>query len=290
MAKSHLRPMPMSGRPSDHSEGGGRVWRWVFLSGLAHVVIIAILLLTPFQPSKAPNYPVYTVDLVGGEKLGGGAGTEVASAPELKKEIKKAKEETPPRPQVTKESKKKTPEVRAEMTEKVATKAKKEAEKAESEKVKERLKQLREKRIEEAVAEIKSRAESEQKKQPSTAPTSTVVADKPGAAAPGAGGTGGGVVKSPEYVKYYSEMKARIKNSWTWVGRRTDLTVTVSFSVQDNGEISSLKITRSSGDPSYDDSVIRALRRSSPLAPPPESYRKEFMDVELAFTPKELGG
>jgi hypothetical protein len=26
------------------------------------------------------------------------------------------------------------------------------------------------------------------------------------------------------------------------------------------------------------------------LPPPPESYRKDFMDVELTFRPKDLGG
>ncbi|MGH7829264.1 MAG: TonB C-terminal domain-containing protein, partial [Candidatus Binatia bacterium] len=45
-----------------------------------------------------------------------------------------------------------------------------------------------------------------------------------------------------------------------------------------------------SGDASYDDSVVRALKRASPLPPPPESYRKDFMDVELTFQPKDLGG
>ena len=299
MARGPLQPMPISARPSDHSEGGGRVWRWVFLSGLAHVVVIVILLITPFQPSKAPNYRVYTVDLVGGEKLGGGAGTAVAPAPEVQKapevtrEVRKAKQETPPPPKVAKESKKKVPESRAEMTEKIAAaKAKKELEEAGAEKAREKLKQLRERRIEEALAAIRSRAETEEKKQQQqkAAATSTAVGEKAGAATVGAGGTGGGIVKGVEFVRYLADMKQRIKSSWTWLGRRTDLVVTMHFSIQDNGEITGLKLVRASGDTSYDDSVIRALKKASPLPPPPESYRKEFADVELDFTSKELGG
>ncbi|TAJ91193.1 TonB C-terminal domain-containing protein, partial [bacterium] len=80
------------------------------------------------------------------------------------------------------------------------------------------------------------------------------------------------------------------RERWTWVGKRSDLEVTVRFGIQESGEVVGLKIVQSSGDPSYDDSVFRAIRRASPLPPPPESYRKDFMDVELTFRPKDLGG
>ena len=279
------------------------------------MIFIAALLIMPFLPSKTPNYPVYTIDLVGGEKLGGGAGTAVAPAPkskpvpevkatpevkETKKEAraKKTKEEPPARTQLAKESAKKAADKRAtEMAELTAAKARKEAEQAEAEKTRERLKQLREKRIEEALAEIKSRAEVEQKKQqlqqqqqPQKAgpATSNVVGGQPGAAAPGVGGTGGGIVRSAESIRYENDMKARIKNSWTWPGKRNDLTVTVRFSIRDNGEIAGLKITRSSGDRSYDESVMRALRGANPLPALPEKLRDELKDWELDFNSKEL--
>jgi colicin import membrane protein len=307
MAKTHLDPLPVSGRPSDHRDGGGRVWRWVFFSGVAHAVLIAVLLIVPFLPSKAPNYPVYTVDLVGGEKLGGGAGTSVAPAPkaksvpevkaspeikEAKKEAKKAKEEVRPNPAELKETKKKVPDSRAEMA--LAAKAKKEKEEAEAEKTREKLKELRERRIAEALEAIRSRAKSqeqrEQQQQQKAAATSTATGKEPGAAALGAGGTGGGIARGAEFVRYFNEMRERIKSGWTWAGRRTDLVASVRFSIQENGEIVGLKLVRGSGDSSYDDSVIRALRKANPLPPPPESHREEFTDVELAFTPKELGG
>jgi colicin import membrane protein len=315
MAKTHLDPMPISGRPSDHRDGGGRVWRWVFFSGVAHAVLIAILLVVPFLPSKAPNYPVYSVDLVGGEKVGSGAGTSAAPAPKVKpapevkaspeikearkepkKETKKAKEEIRPNPAELKETRKKAADSRAEMV--LAAKAKKEKEKkekeeAEAEKVREKLKQLREKRIEDALAAIRSRAESQEKmeqQRQKAAATSTAAGKEPGAAALGAGGTGGGIVQGAEFIRYFNEMRERIKSGWTWAGRRTDLVASVRFSVQENGEIVGVKLVHGSGDSSYDDSVIRALRKANPLPPPPESHRREFSEVELAFTPKELGG
>ena len=60
------------------------------------------------------------------------------------------------------------------------------------------------------------------------------------------------------------------------------------FSIQENGEIFGVKLLRPSGDPSYDDSVVRALKKASPLPPPPERHRTDFADVELTFRPKDL--
>lgn len=111
-----------------------------------------------------------------------------------------------------------------------------------------------------------------------------------GAAAPGSGGAGGGIVKAFEFLVYRNQMLRVIRDRWTWVGPRSDLEVTVRFGIRENGQIVGLRIIRLSGDPSYDDSVLRAVAKASPLPPPPENYRKEFMDVELTFRPKDLGG
>jgi TonB family protein len=59
----------------------------------------------------------------------------------------------------------------------------------------------------------------------------------------------------------------------------------VRFSIKDNGEITGLKIAEPSGDAAFDESILRALRKSSPLPPPPESYRKDFAQVEMNFQP-----
>jgi TonB family protein len=108
---------------------------------------------------------------------------------------------------------------------------------------------------------------------------------------PGVGGEGpggGGTVRGLEFVMYYNQMLNRIKESWAYVGDRTDLRVTVRFSILDTGEVTNLRLTERSGDPGYDASVERAVRRASPLGPPPEAYRKDFADVELTFRPADL--
>ena len=55
------------------------------------------------------------------------------------------------------------------------------------------------------------------------------------------------------------------------------------------GEVQSVKITRSSGNPAYDDAVVRAIQKSSPLPLPAERDARAVFVPELSFVhrPKE---
>lgn len=54
------------------------------------------------------------------------------------------------------------------------------------------------------------------------------------------------------------------------------------------GEILSVKLKRSSGNPAYDAAVERAIHRASPLPPPPNGVRfAEVREFEAKFRPKE---
>jgi colicin import membrane protein len=104
----------------------------------------------------------------------------------------------------------------------------------------------------------------------------------------GEGPGGGGTLRGLEFVVYYNQMLSRIKERWTWVGTRTDLRVTVQFSILPSGEITNIRLVERSGDQSYDASVERAVKGAGPLPPPPEAYRSDFADVELKFRPADL--
>ena len=97
------------------------------------------------------------------------------------------------------------------------------------------------------------------------------------------------LLRGMDFVIYQNRMLGTIKDNWAWVGQRSNLRVVVHFSIKDNGEIAGLKIVQPSGDPSYDESVLRAVKKSSPLPAPPENYRKDFAEVELTFRPRDLG-
>ena len=278
--------------------------KWLFFSLLLHGALILALFVVPFLPSgDRPSYPVYTVDLVGGEKIGrNNLGTELMPLSGPKAAPKKTAEEIPPPPaqetkQETKKEKPKPVEKEAPPEEKVALKEaiKKEPKKeptkdtrSESKTEESALDRVRERLIQSAVDRAKSRTEGNQ--QPSKGDViSSGSGEGEGASALGQDGRGGGVVKGMEFIIYQNRMLSSIKDNWAWVGQKSNLKVVVHFSIKDNGEITGLKIVQPSGDPSYDESVLRAVKKSSPLPPPPESSRKDFADVELTFRPKDLG-
>jgi colicin import membrane protein len=106
----------------------------------------------------------------------------------------------------------------------------------------------------------------------------------------GPGQGAGGTVRGVEYLLYYNQMINRIKQAWAWAGANQTLEATVGFSITETGDVVNVRIKQPSGDPSYDASVERAVRAVNPLPPPPETYRKEFSDVEIVFSPKDLAG
>jgi colicin import membrane protein len=102
---------------------------------------------------------------------------------------------------------------------------------------------------------------------------------------PGVGA--GGTVMSLEYIAYRSQMEARIKEAWAWAGANRSLVAVIAFNITPDGEIINVRTVGPSGDSSYDASAERAVRRASPLGPPPEKYREEFWSVELEFRPED---
>ena len=291
-----------------------RLPKWFVFSLVLHLVLIAAIFLAPMLPSDTRTVPVYTVDLVGGEKIGrANFGTELTPAPkppaksppatrsepapEIKKEAKKEKaekeEKTKPKPPVEEKiilkEKAKTETAKTEAVKKEPPKEVKQEAKEETKSETASADSVRERLIQSAVDRAKARTENAQKASKGEV-LSAGSGEGEGAAAIGAGGRGGpGIVKGMDFIIYQNRMLSTIKENWAWVGQRSNLRVVVHFGIQENGEIFGLKIVQPSGDPSYDESVLRAVKKSSPLPAPPESYRRDFADVELTFRPRDLG-
>jgi colicin import membrane protein len=321
-----------------------RLSNWLLFSFVLHGAILIALIFSPYFPSVtrvAP--PIYTVDLVGGEKIGGNRpGTELspatspknpskkvnsepaAPAPEIKQAKPKLQEksEKPVKTEISKPEKSEKlerPEKIVKQTEKAAPiedklavkntplkkeepkkEIKKEEPKQESAKESKEIKstaapdegamdKVRERLIQSALDRVKSRAESTQKAAGSSKGgevLSVGPGEGDGAAALGQGSRGGGnAVRGAEFLMYQAKIVNTIKENWAWPGQKGSLKALVRFSIKDNGEITGLKIAEPSGDAAFDESILRALRKSSPLPPPPESYRKDFAQVEMNFQP-----
>ena len=288
-----------------------RLPKWLLVSLFAHAGLILGLVLAPFGSSgKREPPPSYVVDLVGGERIGGkNLGTGID--PETKAIKRPA--EPPPEPVKQKATKAEKPpkaekveKVKAKPSEEIVLAKSKSAVKQEAQKPaketsdaakadEDSLDKVRERLMQAAIERARNRAASAQGA-PSRAgntkgePLSAGSGEGLGAQSLGKGGVGGeGVLKSVEFIAYQNRLVNTIKENWAWAGRRSDLKVVVQFGIKENGEIIGLRVTQRSGDPTYDESVVRAIKRSSPVSSPPESHRKEFADVEMTFKPSDFG-
>jgi len=282
-----------------------RLPKWVTYSLLVHVGLALIIFIAPFTSSpRLPADLTYTVDLVGGERIGRTTlGSEPGGA--AKKNLKAAAAEQAPPFEVAKKEVRQEKADKSKIAEKkiaeddkviLRDKAKKDAGKNEPTKESKNdartetasADSVRERLIKSAAERASAGTGVAQKSSKGEA-LSTGTGEGVGGAALGAGGRGGpGVVKGMDYVIYQNRMLSTIKNNWVWVGPRGNIKVVVHFNIKDNGEIIGLRIVQSSGNASYDESVLRAVRKSSPLPALAENIRNGFSEVELAFRPEDL--
>ncbi len=90
-------------------------------------------------------------------------------------------------------------------------------------------------------------------------------------------GTGSeGILQDPAFLLYYQQVQKKIKDAWSFTGDNPDLTATVTFGINPDGTLNAVKVSDTSRDPSFDDSVVRAIRRAAPFPPPPDKYRTQF--------------
>jgi TonB family protein len=105
-------------------------------------------------------------------------------------------------------------------------------------------------------------------------PAKTAMAGKGYGIGPGNGSAG--IQQDPEFLLYYQEVQKKIRAAWSFAGDNPDLTATVTFGINPDGSLNSIRVTESSRDPSFDDSVVRAIRRAAPFPPTPDKYRAQF--------------
>lgn len=152
-----------------------------------------------------------------------------------------------------------------------------------------------------ALDRIKSKvekAESETAKSPSKEPASGKASGGGGSggvggSGGGTGGTGGTGAFGIQPIDFYrSLIPNHIENNWVFneqlVGGRTDLVSVIVVKIMKNGEITDIWFEKKSGNSYFDDSVYKAVKKSSPLPPLPREYTQPYYELGLIFTPKGL--
>ena len=106
----------------------------------------------------------------------------------------------------------------------------------------------------------------------------------PPAGIPGAAGT---VRVPPEHLAYFRQLDERIRSNWTvpaLAGKeKEDLIVQLRITIEKDGQVSTVRMEKTSGNPYFDDSVLRAIKKASPLPVPPEELRGGEDHYEIGF-------
>lgn len=78
-----------------------------------------------------------------------------------------------------------------------------------------------------------------------------------------------------QHESYASDLDSHIKQHWAlpeWLSRK-EFKAQARVFIDKNGNILGRKITKSSGNPAYDEEVLATIDKSAPFPPPPEKFR-----------------
>jgi TonB family protein len=105
----------------------------------------------------------------------------------------------------------------------------------------------------------------------------------------GSGSGSAGIQQDIQFLLYYHTVQEKIKEAWSFSGNNPDLTATVTFQIGPDGTLTGVRVTQSSRDLAFDDSVVRAIRRAAPFPAPPDKYKSQFSQgIEAVFKLGEL--
>jgi len=101
------------------------------------------------------------------------------------------------------------------------------------------------------------------------------------------GGAAGTSRVPPETLAYFRELDERIRSNWTVPelapSDSRNLIVQIRITIEQDGKVSNVRMEKTSGNNFFDDSVLRAIHKASPLPVPPEQLRGTEDHYEIGF-------
>jgi colicin import membrane protein len=104
---------------------------------------------------------------------------------------------------------------------------------------------------------------------------------------PGSAGVG------MQFQIYHAALRSRIKKNWflpEGLLKKTNISADILVRIAQNGKIEETRFERKSGNETFDQEVLRTLKKSEPLPPLPEGYPRSSYEVVLTFHSEDLGG
>ncbi len=90
---------------------------------------------------------------------------------------------------------------------------------------------------------------------------------------------------------YYSEVWKAIQNQWALpveLLNKKNLEAIVIIKVRRDGEIVNMRFEKKSGNPVFDESVWKAIKKANPLPPFPKIYSPPYEEFGIRFRPENL--
>ena len=95
--------------------------------------------------------------------------------------------------------------------------------------------------------------------------------------------TAGSENSDPEFQRYLEGVSRKIKSAWAYPAVKPRQQLIVSIKIRADGQITDAKIEKSSQDPSYDASALRAIQKANPLPPLPSLRYGRILEIGLRF-------
>ena len=90
-------------------------------------------------------------------------------------------------------------------------------------------------------------------------------------------------LKDLDLGPYFAEIRRRVKRNWQPSYAAEDYTTFLTFAIQKDGQITDLRVSRTSGSEAVDRESIKAVQNSAPFAPLPANFPLEALEVEFTF-------
>jgi colicin import membrane protein len=296
-------------------------WTKMFvISIVLHLALCSLVLFVP-EPSfyhKAPSV-VYEVDLVempagkmSGPAIGAAGKRAPAKALSAPPKATPAKRLSPPKPEakpvvIAKKEIQTKPQPLKSVPEPAVTKRLDKPSEIIPKKVEENKKQTEQndqelinKALSKVAAKVRSSADEKSPPAPGQSPGTGKATARGAGGTGGTGGAGGGAAGGQGSGNrialglYRAEVMAKVTNNWSYPAalngpkNKNDCEAIVVVTASSDGTISDVELKHSSGNPIFDESVLKAIKRSEPLPRLPEGYTQQSEEIEFTFNLSEM--
>jgi protein TonB len=125
-------------------------------------------------------------------------------------------------------------------------------------------------------------------KKPRPAAAGTGAGSAPGVTLGGGDDNGGrgapGIPSDFQFTYYINRMLSLIESHWYKPPVAPKTKAQVAFRVLKSGKIEAIRLEESSGVPTFDRAVLRAMYATNPLPPLPPAYQKPSLTIHLTFS------